>query len=110
MPKAAFTLMISLLLMSHASWAQPAVPAPPTIDATGYLLVDMDSDGDLLEEGSYELGFKQGRWRELHDGRLVSGRYDGGKRVGPWADKVGDTLIEKLIREKLGDHPILKLR
>ena len=47
MPKAAFTLMISLLLMSHASWAQPAVPAPPTIDATGYLLVDMDSDAVL---------------------------------------------------------------
>jgi D-alanyl-D-alanine carboxypeptidase (penicillin-binding protein 5/6) len=46
-PKAAFTLMISLLLMSHASWAQPAVPAPPTIDATGYLLVDMDSDAVL---------------------------------------------------------------
>ena len=51
MPKAAFTLMFSCLLLSQVAWAQPAVPAPPTIDATGYLLIDMDSDRVLAAKG-----------------------------------------------------------
>ena len=44
MPKAVLTLIFPLLLLSQVTWAQSAVPAPPTIAATGYLLIDMDSD------------------------------------------------------------------
>ena len=41
---AAFALVLSLVVAPLVGIASTTVPAPPTVDATGYLLIDADSD------------------------------------------------------------------
>ena len=67
-------------------------------------------DGLLLEDGSYREGFKHGRWRERSAAGLESGRYENGRRVGAWAEGAGDTILEQMLREKVGDFPLHLLR
>jgi len=42
--------LLSLILLPFASAASVSVPAPPSVAATGYLLVDMDSDAVLAQK------------------------------------------------------------
>ena len=42
--------LLSLILLPFASAASVPVPAPPSVAATGYLLVDMDSDAVLAQK------------------------------------------------------------
>ena len=42
--------LLSLILLPFASAASISVPAPPSVSATGYLLIDMDSDAVLAQK------------------------------------------------------------
>ncbi len=42
--------LLSLILLPFASAASVSVPAPPSVSATGYLLIDMDSDAVLAQK------------------------------------------------------------
>ena len=42
--------LLSLILLPLASAASVSVPAPPSVSATGYLLIDMDSDAVLAQK------------------------------------------------------------
>lgn len=47
MHTAVSTLFFALMILGATAWAQNAPPAAPVLDATGYLLIDMDSDAVL---------------------------------------------------------------
>ena len=42
-----------------------------------------DSEGNLIYDGSFKYGEKEGFWREIENGVESKGKYKGGKRFGP---------------------------
>lgn len=45
-----------------------------------------DSEGNLIYDGSFKYGEKEGFWREIENGVESKGKYKGGKRFGPWEE------------------------
>ena len=77
-----FAVVFTLLLIPLAALAEAPAPAPPTLAATGYLLIDIDSDnilaskdeGQRLEPASLtKIMTAYVLFRELRDGSVKAG-------------------------------------